>query len=268
MSYILGYLTWSVGSTLINFGILTIRWYGLLFALGFVLGYMIMEKIFLSEGKSQKDLESLTITMILGTVLGARIGHCIFYDPAYYLSNPIEILKVWEGGLASHGAAIGILLALWYYVKKNSHIGYLWILDRISIVIALAGALIRTGNFFNSEILGAPATVPWAIVFTHKDMIPRHPAQLYEAILCVFIFIALYAIYKKSNGKPTPGLLFGNFLYLIFGSRFIIEFFKEVQSPFELSLPLHMGQILSIPLILAGFYLVFKAVYHKTLESK
>lgn len=218
-----------------------------------------MSNIYEKEKKPQKDLESLTITMIIGTVVGARLGHCLFYDPIGYLSNPITILKVWEGGLASHGAALGILISIWYYVRKRKNFTFLWVMDRIVIVVALAGFLIRTGNFFNSEILGAPAKVPWAIIFSRIDLTPRHPAQLYEAITYLIIFIYLFLSYRKHKGFIPSGKLFGLFLILVFGARFIIEFFKDIQEPFEKGLPLDMGQLLSIPFIIAGFYFVYRA---------
>ncbi len=251
----LGYLNWSVSQEIFRVGPIAIRWYGLLFALSFVIGYWIMDKIFRIEKRSQHDLEALTITMIIGTVLGARVGHCLFYDPVYYLSNPLLILKVWEGGLASHGAAIGILLALWYYVKKRPKYTFLWVIDRVVIVVALSGFLIRLGNFFNSEILGSQTDVAWAVVFTRIDNIPRHAAQLYEAVTYLAIFIYLYYSYMKLNAGAAAGRIFGQFLVFVFGARFIVEFFKEVQSPFEKGLPLDMGQILSIPFIIAGIYL-------------
>ena len=177
----LAYIDWSVGPDIIDIGIIKIRWYGLLFALSFVLGYQIMLKVFKYEGHTQKQLDSLTIFMILGTVIGARLGHCLFYEPGYYLSNPLEILKVWNGGLASHGAALGIIFSLFLFSKKHKTISFPWILDRIVIVVALSGFFIRTGNFFNSEIIGVPTDLPWAVIFHRIDELPRHPSQVYEA---------------------------------------------------------------------------------------
>ncbi len=260
-------ITWDIDPTIFHLGPIQPRWYGLLFALSFVAGYHIMQKIFLKEGKTVKQLESLTYTMIASTVIGARLGHCLFYDPSYYLSNPLEILKVWEGGLASHGAAIGIILGLWLFIKKQKDISLLWILDRIVIVVALSGLFIRLGNFFNSEILGRAADVPWAVIFPRIDSIPRHPAQLYEAFSYFGIFIYLYSIYNKKGPELKPGKLFGLFLVLIFGARFIIEFFKEVQSAFEVGLPLDMGQILSIPFVLAGLYFILRKPSEKKAEA-
>ncbi len=255
---------WNFSPEIFSIGPIHVRWYGLLFALGFVVGYQIMSKIFQKEAKSQKDLESLTIYMIIGTVLGARLGHCFFYAPEYYLMNPIEIIKVWEGGLASHGAAIGILIALYFFTKKRKHITYIWILDRIVIVIALAGAFIRLGNFFNSEIVGIPTDLPWGVVFERlNENFARHPAQLYESLAYILIFIFLIIRYNKLNIKLQPGWSFGMFLVLIFGARFIIEFIKKEQSSFEVNLPLDMGQLLSIPFILIGIYFLFWSAKYK-----
>jgi len=256
---IIAYINWDASPEIFRAGPLAIRWYGLLFALAFVLGYLIMSRIYLGERRTQKDMEALTLSMIIGTIVGARLGHCFFYEPVYYLSNPIAILKVWEGGLASHGAAIGILIALWYYTKKRPKITMLWVLDRIVIVVALAGFLIRLGNFFNSEILGSPSEVPWAVVFSRVDDLPRHPAQLYEAFSYLLIFIYLYFSYQKKKNELTDGKLFGLFLILVFGARFVIEFFKEIQTDFETMLPLDMGQLLSIPFIVAGVFFLWRA---------
>jgi prolipoprotein diacylglyceryl transferase len=251
-------ITWNVDPDIFSIGPVTIRYYGLLFALAFVIGYQIMYWIFVKEGKNLKELESFTISMIIGTVVGARLGHCLFYEPVYYLSNPIEILKVWQGGLASHGAAIGLLLALFIFIKiKKRSVSFIWLADRATITIALAAAFVRFGNFFNSEIVGRPADVPWAIIFQRLgDNIPRHPSQLYEAFSYIAIFIFLLLRYKKYNVNLPKGQLLGLFLTLLFSARFLIEFFKEVQVDFENSLVLDMGQLLSIPGILAGIIIL------------
>lgn len=256
-------ITWDVSPEIIDFWGIQIRWYGLLFASGFVVGYQFMAWIFKKEGKTLKDLEALTLTMIIGTVIGARLGHCLFYEPEYYLMNPIEILKVWRGGLASHGAAIGIIFALWFYSRKRTNISLLWILDRTVISIALAGCFIRLGNFFNSEIIGIPADVPWAVVFERIDLVPRHAAQLYESISYLIIFLFLILRYKKFESKLPPGQLFGSFLTMVFGARFFIEFYKENQSGFEGGMILNMGQLLSIPLIITGIYFIYRSIKNK-----
>lgn len=255
---IISSIWWEVSPEIMKLGPFSLRWYGLLFALAFVFGYMIMSKIYKREKKSLADLEKLSIYVILGTVIGARLGHCLFYDPAYYLTNPIEILKVWQGGLASHGAAIGILTALYLFSKKKKDQNMLWTLDRLVIVVALGGALIRLGNLFNSEIIGKAADVPWAFVFVRVDDIPRHPAQLYESLFYFLSFAILYLIYNKKSTSLKQGFLFGLFLILIFGFRFFVEFLKENQSAFEATWPLNMGQILSLPFVILGLYFVLR----------
>lgn len=263
---IISSIYWNVSPEIAKLGPFTLRWYGLLFALAFVFGYLILTKIYKLEKKSAADLEQLSIYVILGTVIGARLGHCLFYDPVYYLSHPIEILKVWEGGLASHGAAIGILISIYLITKKQKDKTMLWILDRLVIVVALGGALIRLGNLFNSEIIGKPADLPWSFIFARVDDVPRHPAQLYESIFYLITFGILYFTYLKTQKKFKQGYLFGFAIVLIFGFRFFVEFLKENQSAFEKGMILDMGQILSIPFVIAGFYFMFrktKEIVHK-----
>jgi phosphatidylglycerol:prolipoprotein diacylglycerol transferase len=249
---------WNVSPEIMKLGPFSLRWYGLLFALAFVFGYLILTKIYKLEKKPLEDLEQLSIYVILGTVIGARLGHCLFYDPVYYLSHPIKILEVWEGGLASHGAAIGILISIYLITKKQKNISMLWILDRLVIVVALGGALIRLGNLFNSEIIGKAADVPWAFIFARVDDVPRHPAQLYESFFYLLTFIVLYLTYMKTDKKFQLGYLFGLALVMIFGFRFFVEFIKENQSPFEKDMILDMGQLLSIPFVITGFYFMYK----------
>lgn len=254
-------ITWDVNPEIFTLGPLQIRWYGVLFAASFLIGFQIMTKIFEKEKKSQKDLNDLLWYMIIGTVAGARLGHCLFYNPEYYLSNPLEIFMTWKGGLASHGAAIGITIAILMYSKKKSGQSFLWVYDRVVITVALAGFFIRTGNLMNSEIIGQVTDVPWAFKFVNAYVadpnLPRHPAQLYEALSYLTIFVVLFSIYKKSYTKIKEGTIFGLFLILIFTARFFIEFVKENQSAFEQDMFLNMGQLLSIPLILWGVYLLF-----------
>ncbi len=252
-------IEWSVNPEIFSVWIFSIRWYGLLFALSFLVGFKIMDWIFKIEKKSEKDLNDLVWYMIIGTVVGARLGHCLFYSPMYYLSNPLEILAIWHGGLASHGAAIGILIAMYYYTKSRKGISYLWIFDRVVITVALAAVFIRLGNLFNSEIYGKPTNGNWGFIFTAVDNIPRHPTQIYEALAYLLIFIFIFLLYKKYTTKIEEGLLFGYFLVGIFGFRIFVEFFKENQETFESSLPLNMGQLLSIPLVILGIYLIRRA---------
>jgi len=255
---ILSYIFWNVSPEIIKLGPISLRWYGLLFASGFVFGYLILTKVYKLEKKPQTDLEQLSIYVILGTVIGARLGHCLFYDPVHYLANPFEMLKVWEGGLASHGAAIGIIISIYLVVKKQKDKTMLWILDRVVIVVALAAVLIRLGNLFNSEIIGKATDVPWAFIFARVDDVPRHPAQLYEAIFYLISFIILYFVYYKTERKSKQGFIFGLFLVLIFGFRFFVEFLKVEQSPFEKGMILDMGQLLSIPFVIGGLYFMYR----------
>lgn len=353
----LSYIVWSPKPYIVDLGFTELRWYGLLFALGFIISQQVMFYIFKKEGKQERQVEVLTLYMVLATIIGARLGHVLFYEPARYLSNPIDILKVWEGGLASHGGAAGILIALYLFARKYKDISYLWILDRIVIVVAITATLIRTGNFMNSEIIGQPTEENYGVVFgrevelrldylasaiedvevekatssnliqgslesgydypvklivsyneknkledvkkftetqlldklqesniqqhiefskesefeynqkggviyavTYGNGVPRHPAQLYEAISCLLIFLLLFYLWNKNRSGLADGRLFGIFLIACFGLRFFYEFIKENQVAFEDSLTLNMGQWLSIPLVLAGIYFIIHSI--------
>ncbi|MFC2151432.1 prolipoprotein diacylglyceryl transferase [Bacteroidota bacterium] len=264
---ILSSINWNVDPDIVSFWGLTIRYYGVLFASSFFFGYLIMQKIFKKEGLTVELLDKLTVYMAVGTVLGARLGHCLFYQPDYYLSNPLEIIKIWHGGLASHGAAIGILIALYYFSRKNKK-PYLWILDRIVIVVALAGFFIRMGNLMNSEIYGIETSLPWGFIFIRDGQtVPKHPTQIYEALSYLLIFILLYTIYIKKGVEVKKGLIFSIFLILLFTVRFFIEFIKEDQVGFEQGMSLNMGQWLSIPFVLIGLFLFYRSTKQKTLTN-
>lgn len=245
---------WDASPVIISFGNFSIGWYGILFASGFFFGFYIMRWVYVREGKSLATLDNIFIYMVLGAVIGARLAHCLFYDPIYYLSNPFEILKIWQGGLSSHGGVAGMLLAMYIYAKQTADIEFMWLLDRMTLVIALGSFFIRMGNFFNSEILGVVTEVPWAIVFSRVDSLPRHPAQLYEAAVYLLLFIFLVYLYVKHINKFKPGFMMGLLMVVIFGSRFIIERFKIPQESFEPILNLNMGQWLSIPVVMLGLY--------------
>jgi prolipoprotein diacylglyceryl transferase len=246
---------WNVDPEIFRFGFFAVRWYGLCFALAFILGFQVMERIFLRERVRVEPLESLFIYMVIGTIGGARLGHCLFYEPEIYLEDPIRILKIWEGGLASHGAAIGIFSVLALYCRRY-RISFLWLVDRLSIAAALAGGFVRLGNLFNSEIIGKPTQVPWSFVFMRVDQLARHPTQLYESLTYFSTSALLAWFYWKREKGEKRGFLFGLFLIIVFGSRVLWEFFKENQVSFEASLPINMGQLLSIPLVLTGALLV------------
>lgn len=217
--------------------------------------------IYKKDERSQKEVDDLTIYMLIATVVGARLGHVLFYDPSYYFQNPQTILMVWEGGLASHGGVIGVLIALYVFARKKN-VSYLWVLDRISIVAALIFCMIRLGNLMNSEMIGIPTTQPWGFIFTSKDAIPRHPAQLYEAMHYFIWFIILLWIWYRLRNSMKSGILFSWSLIILFSLRFIDEFFKINQEQFEDGMILNMGQLLSAPFILAGIALLL-LIYRK-----
>jgi prolipoprotein diacylglyceryl transferase len=259
-------ITWNVDPEIFSIGQLSIRWYGLLFATAFLSGYIVFTKYLATERLTSEMLDQLLIYVAIGTVVGARLGHCFFYEPEYFLQNPLEILKIWKGGLASHGAAIGILLALWLYVRKHK-LSFLWLIDRIVIVVALGGAFIRLGNLFNSEIYGLPTDLPWGFEFVRDKLydsntgellptIPRHPTQLYEALSYILIFVTLFIFYRKRYLKVRDGFIFGIFMILLFAARFFIEFVKNDQVAFEAGMKFNMGQLLSLPFILAGVFMI------------
>lgn len=235
---------------------LPVRWYGLLFVIGFFGAYYVLQKMFKTEKIEQKKLDSLVFYMIIATVVGARLGHCLFYEPNIYLKDPISILKVWEGGLASHGAALGIVIAVLLYIRKNREFSFLHLADLLCVVIPFPAMCVRIGNFINSEILGAPCNLPWAVVFSLKDSMPRHPAQLYEALAYLILFIVMVYLYFKKRSNFHEGFLAGIFLIVMFVCRFLIEYVKDVQVDFEHLLALHMGQLLSLPFILLGIFLI------------
>jgi phosphatidylglycerol:prolipoprotein diacylglycerol transferase len=369
---ILNYIIWNGSPEIFSYGSFSLRWYGLFFALGFLISQQFMYYFYKKEGKPEKDVDTLTIYMVIATILGARLGHVIFYQPEIITENPLSIFLPFEfspfrftglQGLASHGAAIGILTALWLYSrKKKPGQSFLQVVDRIVIVVALTGALIRLGNYFNSEIIGLPTTKPWGVVFVNKfteaitdpridvegivesvvikrndsiqansSRVPlniyifykkgvvgdgprdftdvtarnllgrslteyfdgagentktrgqiledgnvgarittfgivRHPAQLYESIACVFLFLFLFWIWTKHKENLPPGRLLGIFLIWCFGLRFLFEFLKENQEAFEDSMMLNMGQILSIPMVIAGIVIVALSYRKKSIE--
>lgn len=251
---------WNMDPNIFQIGFITIRWYGLLFASSFIFGSIIGTWVFKRENKSVEQLDRLVLYLAIGTIVGARLGHVLFYDPASYFSNPLEILKIWRGGLASHGAGIGLLLATWIYSKKTAEMSFFWVFDRATIVIALSGSLIRIGNLINSEIIGKPTGTNWGFVFQRIDLNPRHPAQLYESLAYFLIFILLLTLYLKTGKKPWPGLLTGVAFITGFGARIGIELFKENQSGFEAGWAFNMGQLLSLPMVLAGFLILIFSI--------
>ena len=261
---------WHVDPVLFHIGSLEIRWYGLLFVSGFVIGWYLFKWFFTREKVDTKLMDPLLYTLLIGTVVGARLGHCIFYQPDYYFGSWQgfwEIFMPWKGGLASHGGAIALLLAMWWFVHKygkKNDFDFLWILDRLCIAVAFAGCMIRLGNLFNSEIYGDVTTLPWGFVFDLRgETEPKHPTQLYEAISYLLLGLALVWAYKYKLDKVHRGFFFGLFLLGCFGARFLIEFIKEPQVEFEETMALDMGQLLSIPFVIAGICLLVYAASTK-----
>lgn len=259
-------ITWDFNPAIFSIGNHEVRWYGLLFALAFLTGYFIFKRYLRGDKLTSEMLDSLLIYIAVGGIVGARLGHCLFYEPDFYLKHPLEILKVWKGGLASHGGIIGLLLALWLYIRKYK-IPFLWLMDRIAVVVALANAFIRIGNFFNSEIYGLPTNLPWGVKFVRDRLydsstgallptVARHPTQLYEALSYFLIFIATFAFYRKRNMEIRDGFIFSISMIAQFSARFLIEFLKNDQVAFEAGMKFNMGQLLSLPFIVVGIGLV------------
>lgn len=262
----LQYIIWEVNPEIFHVGSFSIRWYGLLFALGFLIGMQIMSHIFKKENKPVADTDTLLIYMVVATILGARIGHFLFYEPDVLLHHPLTVITPPFAGLASHGATIGILTALWLYSRRKesrlTNQTFLWVTDRIVIVVALAGACIRFGNLMNSEIVGRPTDVSWAFVFMNNNeyaKIPRHPAQLYESLSCLVLFFFLLWFWNHNKERTPRGSMLGIFLIWVFSLRFFYEYLKENQVAFENTMALNMGQILSIPAVLMGIYFVVRS---------
>lgn len=258
-------INWNVNPDLITIGSLHIRYYSLFFVIGFWLGYRLFVYFYKREDLPVSLLDTLLFTLIVCTIVGARLGHVLFYQPDYYLAHPAEIFKIWHGGLASHGGAIAILIGLWWYARhygKKYRFDFLWILDRIGIAIAFAGMFIRLGNLMNSEIYGDVTDLPWGFVFLRNgEIFPKHPTQLYEALAYLILGIALLMLYRYRLGRLKRGFLFGLFLTGLFGARFLIEFIKEPQVEFEQTMTLNMGQLLSIPFVIAGIILMIRSRY-------
>ncbi|WP_282038552.1 prolipoprotein diacylglyceryl transferase [Saccharicrinis aurantiacus] len=274
----LTYIHWSPDPEIINIFGISIRYYGLLFVTGIILCISMLDKIFKRENIPPGNIEKLSMYGVVGIIIGARLGHCLFYEPSYYLSHPIEMILpiqvLEEGGvkftgyqgLASHGGALGLIVALILYSRKTKH-AIIDTIDLIAVVAALGGGFIRLANFMNSEIIGMPTSKPWGIIFERVDNIPRHPAQLYEALSYFLIFGIMFYLYKKHRERLKNGFYFGLVLVLIFTARFIIEFVKEDQVGFENRMTFNMGQLLSLPYILFGLgFLIYGLLTTKKLS--
>lgn len=267
------FITWTANPILLDTSFIDIRWYSLMFLVGFLGGYKIVEKIFKREGAPESWLGSLLIYVMLGTIIGARLGHVLFYEWDQYSQNPIEIFKVWEGGLASHGGTIGVAIAVYLFSRYVAKRNVVWTLDRLAVAVAMVAGLIRLGNLFNHEIYGHVTNVPWAFCFIRnihawqagadpQFTLPSHPTQIYEALCYFALFGLLMWMYWKKNAQERPGLLLGIFFVWVFGSRFLIEFVKNNQEVWEDAMMLNMGQLLSVPFVIIGIILIIYAMTH------
>ena len=263
-------VTWSADPVIFDIGFFSLRWYALMFIVGFYIGSKLMEVYYKHDGVNPEKVYTLFLYCFIGTIIGARLGHCLFYDPGYYLANPIEMLKTWKGGLASHGGTLGVFLAVLVYARSD-HRSALWVLDRLGIAVAPVAALIRVGNLFNHEIYGHVTSMPWGFRFIEnvgawshgaelKYTEPCHPTQIYEALCYLAVFAVNAYLYYKTDARNRRGLLLGVFFTGVFGSRFLIEYVKNVQVSFEEGMILDMGQILSIPFIVGGIWLIVRAM--------
>lgn len=269
------FVTWNVNPTLFTILGREIRWYGLFWVIGLIVAVYIVQKIFKHEDLPEKWFDSLFIYVMIGIIVGARLGHCLFYEPQYYLSHPVEILKIWKGGLASHGGVLGIIIAVWLYSRKVTKLSMLWTFDRLMVPTGFTAAMIRLGNLMNHEIYGGPTDLPWGFRFitniyewmqgaepVYSE--PSHPTQIYEALIYLVVFGVCMHMYWKTNAKNRKGLITGVGITIIFISRFLIEYIKNVQVEFEITLRentgLILGQWLSIPFIIWGIWLIVSAL--------
>lgn len=266
-------VSWDVDPVAFSIGPVTVRWYGILFATGFIIGYHMMRSVFRREHKPEEDLETLLFYLIAGTIIGARLGHCFFYHPEYFLNHPLEIPQFWKGGLASHGGVVGVCTTIAIYSRRHKDQPYVWLLDRLCVPAALTSSFIRLGNLFNSEIVGRRTDVPWAFEFKRyynellpemELALPRHPTPLYESGSYFLIFLLLWLLYRVKGPRLRPGLSVGIFLALVFTARFIIEFFKERQATHTADSVLSMGQWLSLPIVLLGLGLAIGSFFRNS----
>lgn len=265
------YVHWHVDPAILHIGGFELRWYSLLFVSGFILGWFIFSWFCDREKLDKKMLDPLLYILLICTIVGARLGHCLFYQPDYYLGSWEgfwEIFMPWKGGLASHGGTIALILGMAWFARRYGrryHIDFVWLLDHLAIAVAFAGAFIRFGNLFNSEIYGDVTSLPWGFIFELRgETEPKHPTQLYEGFTYLLLGFALIGLYAKRLDRMYRGMFVGLFLVVCFGARFLIEFIKEPQVEFEQSMVLNMGQLLSIPFILLGIGFMVYAFIRKT----
>lgn len=277
---LLNYITWNVNPVFFSLGPLTVRWYGLLWAIGIFLALVIVQKLYKNEKLPESWIDKQFFYVVIGTIVGARLGHCFFYEwhllpqPVEflgitfkygnpYLTQPWKLLFVWQGGLASHGGAIGIMAAMYLYSRNVTHRGFVWGLDRLVIGAAATAFCIRLGNLMNSEIYGSATTLPWGFIFVRDGQTEAmHPTQIYEMLYCLVTFLVTWWLYWKKAAYKRTGLILGVFLIIVFGTRFLLEFIKLNQEAFESGMILNMGQILSIPFIVWGIWLMYDSKHH------
>lgn len=277
---LLNYITWNVNPVFFSLGPLTVRWYGFLWAIGIFLALIIVQKLYKNEKLPEAWIDKQFFYVVIGTIVGARLGHCFFYEwhllpqPVEflgitfkygnpYLSHPWKLLYIWQGGLASHGGAIGIIIAMYLYHRNVTHRGFIWGLDRLVIGAAATAFCIRLGNLMNSEIYGSATTLPWGFIFVRDGQTaPMHPTQIYEMLYCLVTFLVTWWLYWKKAAYKRTGLILGAFLLIVFGTRFLLEFIKLNQEAFESGMILNMGQILSIPFIVWGIWLIYDSKNH------
>ena len=248
---LLNYIVWNPDLEAFHLGPIAVRWYGLMWIIGLALAYFVVQRLYKEQKIKDEYFDPLFIYCFFGILIGARLGHCIFYEPDYFK-------LIGYAGLASHGGTLGLMIALWMYVRKTK-LGIWTVLDNIAIATGTTACFIRLGNLMNSEIIGKVTDVPWAFIFEHVDKVPRHPGQLYEAIAYAILFCIMWVLHKKMPERIGTGWYFGFCLVYIFTFRFLIEYTKEIQEAFEASLPLDMGQILSIPFVIIGAYCMIRA---------
>jgi prolipoprotein diacylglyceryl transferase len=252
------FITWDVSPEIFSAGNFTLRWYSFLMATAFLVCYYLAGRMVKREGYPAKIQDNGTVYFVVGLIIGARLGHCLFYEPSFYLQHPLEMLNVWKGGLSSHGAVLGIMGGMYVYALKVK-IPWFWFIDKLAVVFILAGSFVRIGNLMNSEIYGTPTAVPWGFVFVRRgEDFARHPAQLYESLIYLALFLGLWYFHRRNWNRLQPGFFTGLSLILVFIARFLIEFLKEspevISQPFSLT----MGQLLSLPLILLGSWLTWQ----------
>ncbi|MDR1155978.1 MAG: prolipoprotein diacylglyceryl transferase [Bacteroidales bacterium] len=260
------FVHWSVDPEFFAVGEWSIRWYAILFVCAFIFGGYAFRELVKHDRIPDRFNEQILTYVILGTIIGARLGHCFFYDPEYFLGHPLEIFATWKGGLSSHGGAFGILVSLYLLARKTKK-PYIWILDRAVIVIGVSGFFIRMGNLMNSEIYGIETSLPWGFIFErNNEIVPKHPTQVYEALYYLLTYVILRFVYRKCKNQPHPFFMFGLFLMMVFVFRFCIEFIKNPQESWEAGMKFNMGQLLSIPFIIFGVISLLTSFRSKPLK--